>query len=224
MTIATEVRWFWTGELDQKLETWFRTATELLGQPIPDDDLDDRTDHYLVEPESSEYGLKLREEKLELKRMLDSSLFRAPRTGVSGIAQLWTKDDWKYTRIPTTKTPDAVIEAFVSGADSADIASVEKRRWQRKYVPRDDGTMQRVGLREKLARACNVELTSLAFEGRWWTIAFEAYGDTTHPGTLANTVDWFFERFPLTTTRFENSESYPQWIIRVRPPRKASRG
>ncbi|HJR68348.1 MAG TPA: hypothetical protein VJ802_18100 [Gemmatimonadaceae bacterium] len=215
MTIATEVRWFWKGELDHDLERWFRSAKELLGDAIPDSDLDNRTDHYLVEPESSEYGLKLREEKLELKRMLDSSLFRAPRTGVTGIAQLWTKDDWTYTRIPTRESSDAVVQAFLGGSDAADIASVRKRRWQRKYVPRDDGTLERVGLREKLARACNVELTGLTFEGPWWTIAFEAYGDTTHPGTLANTVDWFFERFASPRPRLENSESYPQWISRA---------
>jgi len=214
MILATEVRWFWPAHLDPQVETWFRSSPELLGGALADAEVDARTDHYLLDPESTAFGLKLREEKLELKRLLDASFFRAPRTGVEGAAQLWTKSQWSH-RADAEGSEDAVVIAFLRGPNAATVASVEKRRWQRKYVPGASGSPTPVPSKQQLPWACNVEVTTLRLRNvHWWTIGFEAYGEPEHPGTLASTVDWFFDRFEGEKPAHAQSASYPEWLTR----------
>lgn len=208
---TTELRWFWPGKLEASLETWFRASKSLLGDPLGDADLDRRTDCYLIDAESTAFSLKLREKRLELKRLLSARDYSAGRAGVEGIAQLWRKSDWSYDPGENSGS-DPVIAAFTAGEDAPNIAVVGKRRWQRKYVPTDDGSIERVPF-VPLRVACNVELTALELGGAaWWTICFEAYGDIERPGTLTAVVDWFFDRFPGPKPKRDQSESYPSWM------------
>ena len=200
-----EIRWFWWCSEPGAAIAWFVGCGE---GPEPEQ----RTDTYLLLPGCETVGVKLREERFEIKALLRDDDGPGPADGPQGIVQHWIK--WSLT---SCKLPCPVAEMREAGCWQA----VPKHRFQRPLGgPAGKGT---TGSEDSWARSqgCNVELTCLESGPEapcWVTLGFEAYGPREElPELLYRPVERFWReqrRPPAVRLTAENSFGYPGWLNR----------
>ena len=166
MLISAEVRWFWSGRCPQPVHDWFFKSGLSPGGGLS------RIDRYACPRSEAEISLKKRGGKPELEVKGLVAVRRNPELEpLAPHIEIWCK--WSCT-IPGFKLTDEVV--------------ITKTRWLRKF---DTSKYVRseipLGANEKPTpgyslpvQGCNVELTEVKIAGhaeRWWTLAFEAFGD-----------------------------------------------
>ena len=204
--ITLEVRWFFEGAIPDDVRRWFDVSLQgPVVDPAP------RSDFYLIVPGRDDTGLKLREQKLELKHRSRSAPFASPRLGARGTAELWEKWSWSYGR------PGDVEAGFAEAARGPRV-DVGKVRWQRKYDAGHAAALRPVSGDESLACAVLIEITALSVLDRQaWTLGFDTIGPASDlDAVLAHAVDRLLETFPAAATlTTERSFGYPRWLMEV---------
>ncbi|UCG22760.1 MAG: hypothetical protein JSW55_11300 [Chloroflexota bacterium] len=90
---------------------------------------------------------------------------------VSGLVEAWTK--WRF---PLAAPEFASIDA---GSGASAWLAIDKERQLRRYQISEDQQIQPVRPETTISDGCELELTRLrASEGIWWTVAFEAFGES----------------------------------------------
>jgi hypothetical protein len=203
--VTLEVRWFFEGAIPDDVRRWFDVSL-----PGPMVDPAPRSDFYLIVPGRDDTGLKLREQKLELKLRSRSAPFASERVGARGTAELWEKWSWFYGR------PGDVEAGFLEEPRGPRV-DVGKVRWQRKYDASQAPALRPVSGDESLACAVSIEITAISVLDRQaWTLGFDTIGPASDlDGVLARAVDRLLEAFPATPTlTTERSFGYPRWLMR----------
>lgn len=161
-----EIRWFWQGPGNDAIFAWFLEGTQ---QP----DREERADVYLLLPGCATVGVKLRENRFEIKALIEEydSPDRLP--GPDGTVQRWSK--WSLT---SEKLPIVTEDILGTGT----WQNVHKQRFKRRWnVP--SGHIPEEPTKESVPdRGCSVELTRLQLSRQqttWMTLAFEAFGPST---------------------------------------------
>jgi len=213
MLTTAELRWFYPGTTPAAVKGWFEA--EALGPPPSP--TESREDLYL-EADCPDLGLKLREERLELKlRRRQLGAWRiseawAPPGGsrVVGEAGQWSK--WSCE--DSSGQPLLPEAALAQGS----WIPVQKARSQRKYRIKaghapiaESGTIG-------IERGCTLEITALQLQGAsWWSLAFEAFGpEADLVDTLQTTVEWAFQTYDGPQLQQQASSAYPAWLIQAR--------
>lgn len=202
MQASAEIRWFHDGAANDETMQWFSGGRKL--------EAETRTDRYLVFPGCESGGVKLRSYKdkrnFEIKLLRGAAEpLRLPH-GVSGRADAWVK--WSYG-------DDAVhplVEKLMGAKDG--FVDVKKTRYLRKFSL-DDGGPVEVDGDARPKSGCGVELTLLEVgDARWWSFAFEAFGDAGHVRNHLEVVARHFldEHRPVDRFDTANSCSYPAWL------------
>lgn len=184
MLTTAELRWFARGTLPEDIAHWFQQ--DCLGEQQPS--AEEREDVYLYLPSCNYLGIKLRQERLEIKwRKAELGMLRF-RDRVEGKAEKWVK--WTCED-PTDEMfkPAAVVE-------KGPWVSVKKVRSQHQY------------------ENCAVELTKLNVRGNdWWSLAFEAVGDDINlMDNLQTVASSVFKSYRNPKLEFEDSYAYPSWL------------
>jgi hypothetical protein len=202
--VTLELRWFFDGELPATVQQWFDTAL-----PGPAVEPAPRSDFYLIVAGRDDTGLKLREQKLELKIRSRSTPFVGDRVRARGRVELWEKWSWSYAR------PADVEIGFAEGVRGPRV-DVDKVRWQRKYDASPSGTLRPVPAEESVERAALIEITRLRVLDRpAWTLGFDAIGPAPdREGILSLAVDVLLAAFPAAERlSSDRSFGYPRWLI-----------
>jgi hypothetical protein len=213
MLTTAELRWFYPGTTPAAIQRWFQA--EALGPPPPPPA--SREDIYLG-ADCLNLGLKLREERLELKlrrRQLGAWQIReacTPPCGgrIAGEAEQWSK--WSCED-PTGKTliPETALA-------QGPWIPVQKTRLQRKYSIKADQIPIAVPVTTAVDQGCTLEVTALQLQGAsWWSLAFEAFGPEAELiDTLHTTVNWAFQAYDGPELRRQSSYAYPTWLTQAR--------
>lgn len=178
-----ELRWFYPGTIATEVERWFQEDCpgEKLESP------EEREDVYLYLPECEYLGIKLRQEKLEIKwRKAELGVLRFAQ-GLEGKAERWAK--WSCE----DPTKESFLPADVVGKP---WVSVQKVRSQRRY------------------QDCNVELTHLSVRGdAWWSLGFEAPVEPATPvDNFHLLTTQVLKTYPNSHLQAQDSFAYPSWL------------
>ena len=222
---SAEIRWFLPGQgLWEETLKWFRLQDQLPlyeeGKYEPETATGpfvklerERTDEYLLIPDSDSAGLKQRQGKLEVK-----ALVAGPRPfsldDVAGRVDQWVK--WSFE--PSDKIGEQLaIELDQSGP----WFEVIKRRYLQKYSF-DSDSLVAVSPDKRPDTGCNIELTVIHVKVNvetWFTFGFEAFGPSGRVlALLDHAVQHFFKAHGRAPIKLDgrDSLSYPGWLAIVR--------
>lgn len=184
MLTSIELRWFCRGTLPAEVQDWFNS--EALGE-APEAP-EEREDFYLLLPECETLGIKLRQERLEIKwRKAELGVLRFG-DNVEGKAEKWVK--W----ICEDKTLESLVTVDVES--KANWVGVVKVRSLRKYPN------------------CSFEITRLTIKGdAWWSFALEAYGEEANlMDNLQSAANLVFQTYAGSNFQVQDSFAYPKWL------------
>lgn len=200
MYTTAEVRWFFPGRIPSEVHDWFATAASVNEPPAR------RIDKYLMLPGVATLGVKLRQQRLEIKlRSFEYGEVQLNER-VSGRLERWRK--WSLG----LGQEDHALSEIMNQANG--WLDVHKERMLSRYalerkidvVPLDAGDDANSG--------CHVELTAIEAYGQiWWTIAFESFGEEYVLGhNLARVSERIFSTGTPPLLPISHSCSYPQWL------------
>jgi hypothetical protein len=184
MLTTIELRWFYRGTLPLKIQDWF--STDALDAPL--EKPEEREDFYLQIPDCESLGIKLRQDRLEIKwRQAELGVLQFGKN-LAGKAEKWVKFTFEGSAAANLITGDIELKPH--------WVSVKKKRLQRKYP------------------GCNVELTELFLQGNtWWSLAFEAFGEEVSlMANLQAAAKLVFETNCGLKLQIQDSYAYPQWL------------
>ena len=165
MFSTVEARWFGRGKTPAAVLAWFNACPGIAEhQPL-------RQDHYLPINEADSLSIKLRNGGLEIKQRRRSYGLVLLSQSASGLVEGWTK--WRF--------PLAQTESPAEDASSHTTAwiTVDKERQLLRYLISAGNDIQPVAPDTMITSGCEVESTALyANREQWWTIAFEAFGES----------------------------------------------
>jgi hypothetical protein len=211
---TAEARWFIAKILPDEILEWFKAGQALESEG-------GQVHEYLLLPDVSTVGVKLREGKLEIKAMASAPRPLRRVLGASGRTDQWVK--WSFA---SEGLQTLAPELQRSGR----WLKVRKERFLRRFSAGGDGLVEETSrLMTFPPSGCNVELTRITVEADprfWFSLAFEAFG----PPALAVkileiAIRSFFQehgRAPGIRLSQRNSLSYPAWLVKLtRAPGKA---
>jgi hypothetical protein len=199
MLPSIETRWFMPGLPPPEALAWIHRWELGPGKP------EKRKDHYLSLPGTKDIGIKVRDDKFEVKRrdLLDLG-FVSFGVRALGRPAVWRKWSFKVPDDESNKAPDSYW------------ITVEKERHLRKYRLDDaDLKANAVDPGSFPARGCTVELTQLEVRGvKWWSVGFEAFDpdESQLRNTLNTVVQHCFHSEDYPTLNGEDSFDYPEWL------------
>lgn len=198
MDQTLEVRWFYDGTPLSSVVDWF--------MDLDPDRESNRKDLYLISNDPS-LNVKLREEKIQLKRRSGGRSHSQFHDQVQGHREFWQK--WSFPL--TDDSPDLFTD------DPSGLwLPVTKSRRQRKYEP-DEQRMLLDTLDEPDPADALVELTQVTSGPHTaWTICMEAEGRAEAlPGTLRQMGRYVFNQGTPPTLDPSHSHGYVRWLEMV---------
>ena len=201
MLTTYEVRWFYSGNIPENIESWFKQNCFLASTKSSSE----REDVYLYTPECDYLGVKLRQGGLEVKWCNPEKDTVHFGSLVEGNVEKWKK--WRCS--------DFSGESFQFSqiADNPLWVKVKKVRYSQLYtvvlkLPKA------VSTDIDIDNGCSLELTNVEVNGnQWWSISLEAFGKNCNlKENLYATAALVFETyngFPLQAT---NSHGYPSLL------------
>ncbi|MBE9208486.1 hypothetical protein IQ244_18495 [Nostoc sp. LEGE 06077] len=196
MLTTIELRWFYPGQIPTEIEQWFPQNCSR----------EKREDWYLYAPACDYLGIKLRQERLEVK-------WRKAELGVlcfgeliEGKAEKWSK--WMCS----DSTGESFQPSMVFG--NSVWVNVQKVRRLQSYKIFPNSSVQAVSSNESIDNGCSVEITQLLIqEQTWWSLALEAVGEYIHlQENLYLMASCVFNNYRGTKLIAANSYAYPHWL------------
>lgn len=216
MLYSAELRWFFEGEPSDAARDWFDASGRSRPQSA-------RVDAYLALPGCETAGIKLRENRLEIKART-AAPERLALGGVEGLCDGWLK----WSLAPDDAGP--LRRTLAAGGDQ--WVPVEKRRRLRKFST-DGPTVAEIDADDILARnGCQLELAALRVlrprcgldepaetdwtdAASWWSLSLEAFGELTRlRESLARAAAAMLVEPPALDLESASSLSYPSWLNR----------
>ncbi len=201
MLTTYEVRWFYSGNIPENIEYWFKHNCLVSQTKLPEK----REDVYLYTPQCDYLGIKLRQGVLEIKWRYPDSNKKQFGSVVEGNIEKWKK--WRCL--------DSSEESFSLQqiSDNPVWIKVEKVRYSQLYTV-VSRSPKAVSTDIEIDNGCSLELTNIVINGNtWWSIALEAFGEDSklkeNLQATANLVFSSYDSFPLQAT---NSYGYPSLL------------
>jgi hypothetical protein len=201
MLTTYEVRWFYSGNIPENIESWFKHSCLLSPTKLPEK----REDVYLYTPKCDYLGIKLRQEGLEIKWRDPASNTMHFGSLVKGNVEKWKK--WRCL--------DSTGESFsLQQINNNPVwIRVGKVRYSQLYQVTEK-TPQPASTDIDVENGCSLELTNIEINGnKWWSIALEAFGeDRNLKDNLHVTADFVFSSYDLFPLESTNSYGYPNLL------------
>lgn len=207
MNYTAEVRWFLKDTQPDVLESLFKINNIVLtGEPT-------RTDWYLLNHDE-EVSTKIRENKLEVKKMISTPEFFNQGETVQGYFQTWVKYGFNISG-------GEDINSVIRQELSPDWVPVTKKRLVARFEINKD-SLQQVPAKTLPEEGCTLEIASVYLtEQSWCTVCIETSGSAGRmvenlklaASTLLNKMPRNFQlpfRFSLSYPQFLNKIFYPE--------------
>ena len=205
--VTAEVRWFFRGAPPARVWRWFRRGDLWAPQP-------NRIDEYLVLPGCATAGIKLREDRFEVKAQTALPEATEYPGGVRGYCEGWVK----WSRYAGRA---AGARSFLVAGDE-EWVKVAKARTLRGFsfdgVGGGGDPREVNARRERPSRGCAAEITELEVlappASSWWTLGLEGFdpgGDAS--ACLERGAHVFFAAAPAPIDLdLDASRSYAGWL------------
>ncbi len=196
--LTAEVKWFFKGRLTDNVAHWFETVMHN-PQVQPK-----RVDFYIFNRETVSLGMKIRENRIEIKQCFCRDRDITFNKQVIGNIEHWKKWSFPLEKMPDT---DTVL--------APDWIPVEKQRKQCCFtLDRNTQAVTAVVPTFDLLQCCTVELTELLlFQDKWWSLGLEARGEEHDIRDLLVLVaSHIFKSNKPPFLNSQNSYGYPQWL------------
>lgn len=200
---TAEVRWFSRGPILPHVEAWFHHGDGSVEQEPG------RVDHYLQLAHIDSLGIKLRQDRIEIKQRVDRQGLVRFHERVVGLVEQYHK--WSFA----LDEPNVVVARATAVAGA--WIPVRKERQLRRYRVADDGDVTPLASSTSPDRGCELELSRVAVLGEtWWTLAFEAFGEpSTIRADLLAVVRTVFATGTPPTLPAHDSRGYAAWLGRI---------
>jgi hypothetical protein len=212
-----ELRWFFQGEMPQVVKSWFENMHET--RYIIHEN--SREDHQLLSSKACEnIGIKIREERLELKWRKQSEPFSlSDNNKIVGTAENWLKWVW----VSDQRRKDE-YQSMLLGPPKGPTVKIIKKRDVRIYQALSSDNrnnknhhylLKALQNRSSDGKGCLIEITDVAILDRCgWSIAFESFGSE-DPALLQMAANQYLSTYMGPGLTEENSYGYPHWINSV---------
>jgi len=162
-SLSAELRWFINEDIPVEVKKWFN-ASKLKKESK------ERTDTYLIYPKVKTCGVKFRNNKFEIKTLVEDLGLQEYSPNVKGHAGIWEKWSTKDELIKTFKQKVAEGEA--------DWIAVKKKRVTRKFSVDKTSIKEVDDPQRNLDNGCNVELTKIEIDKKkYWSLAFDSFSE-----------------------------------------------
>lgn len=202
MTYPTlEARWFLQGQIPEPIAQDFHQGTI-----VPT--LEQREDWYLQLPHNNDLGIKLRENKVEIKKRAANRGTHQLSDQVSGQIEEWVK--WSFTS-------DVENQFFFEQTFNQEWLPVKKSRQQKTFRILNQKPTEVIDPACPIEQGCNLELATLEIQKQtWFSLGFEAFGERDRlQETFDQVVRHVLKNSQFLTLQAEHSYSYPGWISAV---------
>ncbi len=205
--IGLELRWFFKGALPADVQNWFN---QRFAAARPQKEKS-RQDLYFIVRDREDLGLKLSRGRLELKYRQESQLFSLSEAGVVGVAETWSKQEWRCGKEYAATLAMAFGKPNLKGWR----VEVQKNRSMRKYQVDERGMISDLPTDKPADRLFKVELTSLIKHDRpWWTLGMEIAGEPPNLREIfAMALQNLLTGRPGLDLHTDNSYGYPHWVM-----------
>lgn len=167
--LPMELRWFGKGVIPKEVANWFLH----LPTGFPPYHEPQRTDQYLSLSHCDEcdrLGIKIREERLEIKYRQNSFSFIHKNTQLKGVIEDWLKWGWSDSKVNIS------IAEYFKKNPTKDWISVEKKRQQRWFKVSANQSSIPQTQEQRLNANCAIEVTNIKVMNQvWWTLAFDVF-------------------------------------------------
>jgi hypothetical protein len=197
---TSEIRWFYQGEIPEIVLDWYDDCP---GEKV---DEPERTDRYFVGA-SPEVGIKIREGRLELKRLID-------RTETIAMARVHTayQEEWRKWSFRLAVNNDGSWAGIDSTLDWIDVSKLRSLRF---YQPTAAGIL--VPKETAMSEGCQLELSRIqSKDQRWWSLGFESTGDVNRRQKSMHLVARnLLKSLRGVDLQGEDCFGYPRWIAKM---------
>lgn len=210
--VTRELRWFFEGSAPTKVSAWF----EQLSGGADLIKVKERTDVYFLVEGHEEFGVKLREGKLELKWRTLLAPFMTIDEKHSGKQVEWRKQGWECA------DHSEIEKLFLSPQLGGPRYAVKKLRHQRKYSVNyaENRGLTPVGFGKPYPdKAVLIELTHLTSEdGTAWTLGFDGIAAPERVDkVLLLAADELLKDYPGPSLSVDAWAGYPRWLLSKLP-------
>jgi hypothetical protein len=203
MYSTVEVRWFYRGAIPDEVRYWLGIS----GSPAIQETT--RIDTYFCLPEYDDLGIKLRQDRLEIKqrhRHLGELTFSEC---ASGYVEAWRK--WSFPLAIADQQPAALT--LPTGA----WLQVKKIRLLYRFGLGDDRRLLALPPDVVAGPGCEVEASNIWITGQqWWSLAFETFGpESSLEDSLLATAENLLVHKEAPILAARASYGYPSWLARI---------
>ena len=201
MYLTAEVRWFEKGSIPPAMMNWFTQIHPRVWTAA------EQTNYYYSLPNDDAIGIKLRQNRIEIKKRqaVEKSVRFTPL--VTGAIETWEK--WSVALCP--------VEINFDEIDTDAIwVGVHKRRNLQRYRLTELLAPIPVAYRRRVPQGFSLELSQITVRHKdWWTIAFEFYGiEKIKRNEIKDIIGKIFTSVPDLRLTSNSSYGYPQFLNR----------
>ena len=200
--ITSEIRWFLEGTLPGEVATWFgKLGKKLINET-------ERTDTYLVLPDTNKVGIKVREGRVEIKKMIDLPDEIRINENIAGQSEIWQK--WSFATRQSGNLPLSFI------LEPSQWINIRKSRSLYRFAIEAGELKPHKASTPIPENGAHIELAEISIKGNpWWSLGVEAFGNhkqlKENLGLISNQV---INNFDHDHFAMQTSKSYPEWLTR----------
>lgn len=208
MLHTSEARWFFKGELPNRVLAWFGSD--------PPEAPEAQKDCYLVFPGCDSVGVKLRDTNDPIRSAFEiKARLRGPTVTRLGPQVMARVDEWVKWSAPLDRYPKWA-DSIVSSEPT--WITVDKQRRRRLFSVHRRGPTE-VALDDQPDEGCAFELVTLAAgHEAWWTVGLESFGSAESVGhNLLSVGRFVFTESTPQELEIVQSLSYATWAAALVP-------
>jgi hypothetical protein len=197
--LTTEVRWFERGSIPPSMMIWFSEIHPKIWIEA------EHTDYYYSLPDDDSIGIKLRQNRVEIKKRHLVAKPARLTSQVSGKLETWEK--WGIA-------PRSLEFNFTEIATDPIWVGVRKRRNLQRYQLTESLSPIPIAYHRRVAQGFALELSQITVrQADWWTIAFEFFRITNFPlSENKNIISGILLSMPSLRLDSQSSFGYPQFL------------
>jgi hypothetical protein len=201
MLETIEIRWFYKGEIPNKLYERFSNSKLQIKPEL-------RTDYYLLIENCDSLGIKLRNSRLEIKWLKKRERVNMLEKDIGGNQERWIRWEWNDT--------DSFNEilGFIQINKDNPWVKIDKKRIQKKFGIFDNSLVEIP--QENIHFDFSMELTQLkVYESFWWSIGLDSFQGKYDVHFLEQLIEQYIDEQFWKDLKSTSSYGYPQWISKI---------
>ena len=201
MLESVEIRWFFQGQIPDKLHS-------ILDDSYIQSKWESRSDYYLFIDKCDNIGIKLRNSRLELKWLKKSNIFALSQLNVDGKIEYWIRWEWN-----DTKSFNDILQ-FIHLNKDIPWVKIDKNRLQQKFNIHDNSLVDVSS--ESVHFDFAFEITQLkSYEQSWWSIAFDSFLKEKNEYFFTQLIKKYMNNEFQILLKSISSYGYPKWISKI---------